>query len=227
MKLISNFIGFVVFSFAAFYLFSISGCFDSDHPMDKLVISKAIENAAPFTIYNTEVQEGKTVKGGLYVQGSVNVPFDISRTKIKPTILAVLKQLREKHPKSEWFVVYLCPGGERACKLGINLGRGEYIDEKITIQYGLLSKEEWIKLEERYKAGEMEFATPDFLKENIFRIGLGISEDYYSYYKENFDAELSYQLVSQKTDSSVQLLKTLRKGLFQYYTYGQEQETIE
>ncbi len=227
MKPLSKTLDYILISFLAMSLFFITGCFDSDHPMDKLISSTTLENAVPFTIYSTEVQEGKSVKGGRRVQASVQVPFNIPREKLKPTTLAALKQIKEQHSKAEWFVVYLYPEGERAGKLGIHLGRGEYLDDKINIKYGLITEKEGINLEKRYKAGEMEYPTPNAIEESIFKIALGISEHHDAYYKENSDSDLSYQLVSQKTETAVETLKTIRNGFLQYYTYGQEQEIIQ
>ncbi len=210
-----------------YFMKDVKSFFHEPSQIERIIDSTPMKKPASFSIYHTEVHEGKAVKGGLYVQGSVKIPFDIPRDKIKPTILAALKKLKRKHPKSEWFVVYLFPEGEKAEKVGISAGRGEYIDGKITIINGLLSGKEWMESAKRYAAGEMAFQTPLSLEESYFKASIGVSEVFDSYYKETSDSDRSYQLASEEIGQPVKVLKLVREKVLQYYSYGQEQEVLE
>lgn len=228
MKLISNLIGFIFFSFVSVYLFSAIGCFDSDHPMDELISSSAIEKAVPFTIYDTEVQEGKNVNGGVYVQGSVNVPFNISWEAVKPTALAALKKLKhQKKPESKWFKVFLVPEGKAGAPLRVSVASAEFENDHITINYNILSAPEMTKLVEKAGNGEEVPDIPTFLTKKHFDAGVIISTGYNELIKLGSDPESAYFQIADELGSDFEKVKLLRSQAINYYTYGQEQETIQ
>ncbi|MCP3941435.1 MAG: hypothetical protein GY710_08135 [Desulfobacteraceae bacterium] len=206
-------------------LFIVIGC--SADPIDKLISSTTLKSAAPFTIYNTEVQKGKNINGGIYVQGSVKVPFDIPRKKIKPTALAALKQLKKQIPNSQWFKLYLVPEGKAGDHLQIDVARAEFVNNQFVINYSTLSATEATKLVQRAANGEAISDIPISLTKTHFDAAVMISIAYNQFYKSSHDPESAYEQAAALLQSDIKTVKKMRSQAMNYYTYGQEQETIK
>lgn len=214
MKLITNLIGFIFFLFSALCLFSISGCLDSDHPLDGLISSANIEGAiTPIKVLNLERQTGKSVEGGQYVQTEISVPFDIKQDQVKPTILSALKEMKKEFPSCHWFVIYLNPSQFKSDRLGslISVAKGEYTDGQINIDYQLpTSKEALIPLSEKE-----------------FKAAVVISATYYPYYKVSRDPDTAYQQTADDLNIPLTTAKELRNRLMDYYGLTREVEVIK
>lgn len=226
MKPIHWIILFAVFFSIGFFQQELMGLFNS-HPMDKLISDKAVEKAVPFTIYDTEIQEGKNINGGIYVQGSVKVPFNITWEAVKPTALAALRQLKTQKPESKWFKAYLIPEGKAGEALQVYVAITEFVNDQIKINYTILSPAEMTKLVERINNGEKVPDIPAFLTEKHFTAAAMISFAYNKFFKETHDPDSAYEQAAGPLGSTPEKIKRLRTQAMNYYVYGQEQEIIQ
>ena len=96
MKRIHWVILFAVFFLVGFFKQELIELFEKPSTLERAIETVSDKPVAAFTIYDVDVQEGKNVNGGIYVQGNVNVPFNITWEAVKPTALAALKQLTEE-----------------------------------------------------------------------------------------------------------------------------------
>lgn len=111
----------------------------SESTIDRLIPPSATKGAlANFSVSEIKVQSGKSVNGGTLVTGSAIVPYDIRRDQVKPTLLAAIKGLKDKHRDCEWIIVYAIPS-QNLKGTGINAGMAEYAGGKIRIDYGVPS----------------------------------------------------------------------------------------
>ena len=114
---------------------AVSSC--TANPLDALVPDSSIKGSLKnFTVTDIQVQTRKAINGGVYVQGTVIVPFDFKKEQVKPTLLAAIKGLKEKYKDCEWIGVFA-----QVAK-GHYAGRAEYAQKKIEINYNILSDDE-------------------------------------------------------------------------------------
>jgi len=226
MKLIRDLIGFIFFSFFTVYMFSISGCFDS-HPIDKLIKDADLAGATEFKLYDTQVQEGKSINGGILVLAKVNVPFNITYAAVRPTALSALKQLKNQYPDSKWFMLWLKPEGKAGRPLNVNVARTEFENDKIILTYEILSPAKMEELLTRAKNGE---EIPNFLpsmEKPVFDLAVRISTAFYKVYKETFDEKASDIHAANEIGITPKEAKIVRSSVVNYYTLGQEHEVIQ
>lgn len=106
-------------------------------PIESLIGASAVKDAvSDIQIESAEQQGGKSVKNSILINVIAVIPFNTPRKQIKPTLLFIIKRVKEQHAHCEWISVSLVP-----CKKGrtINLlmGMGDYKEGCITIRYGV------------------------------------------------------------------------------------------
>jgi hypothetical protein len=118
------------------------GC--SNDPIDKLIPEASLKGSIlNISIFDMETQRGKLVQGGLLINASAKVPYDIKQEEVKPTLLASIRELKKQNKDCEWIIVFLCPDGRK----GVYAGRGEYREGKISIDYGVPSAKQLAEAE--------------------------------------------------------------------------------
>jgi hypothetical protein len=111
--------------------------------IDKKIPDSMLVGAVPNISVDIKEQKGKNVKGGRLLEAIGTVPFDIKKEQIKPTILAVIKAIKQKNPDCEWIAVHLKLAKDLPL---LQAGIAEYKEGNISISYGIPSDkqiEEW------------------------------------------------------------------------------------
>jgi hypothetical protein len=249
-----NTIDIVIFVVVAFFVVVVGARFlvyQERHSIDNLIPSSAVKGGLiNFTVAGVEVQEGKSRNGGMLVMGRVMVPHDIKREQVKPTLLAAIKGLKDKHRKCEWIIVYAVPSYELKGS-STNAGMAEYADGKIKIDYGVPSATQLAA--EVGAAKELDRPDNDPLRlmsKEEFDLAVSVNEAWQDIHlklldeankkamqsranflkvhaQETGDIETKIlKLTSQKMNLPAAKIKSLRKQLIMYYGPFWGNETI-
>jgi hypothetical protein len=105
--------------------------------IDTLIPASRLDGTLPNLQIETSEQTGKSVKGGRLLVSSVAVPYDMRSDQVKPTLLSIIKQIKQKDPSCEWIVVYLVPV-DAALPL-LQAGIGTYKEGRIELRTGIPS----------------------------------------------------------------------------------------
>lgn len=114
------------------------GCSDKDQVDSLIPKTDLMGSCDSVRIFDMETQQAKTIKGGFLIHALAEVPYDIKREQVKPTVLKCIQDLKHKNQGCEWITVFLCANGRK----GIHAGKGEYKEGKIIISYGVPSREQ-------------------------------------------------------------------------------------
>ncbi|MDH5525571.1 MAG: hypothetical protein OEY01_16510 [Desulfobulbaceae bacterium] len=220
-----------------FCLFLLVAC-SSSSTIDKIITPTLVKGAVKnFTLSDIKIQNGKSINGGMLVTAYALVPLDIKREQVKPTLLASIKALKDKHPNCEWIIVYLCPD-PRLKNTGVYAGMGEYAQEKIEITYGIPSKEQL--------ADQVDPSTEDYSRNDLladldfsdwepirpptkeeFNKAIEIDTMIFNVEKKHLVGEdAAYQVVAEKTGRSVKEIRTAKRKLYSYFTVSWGKEAI-
>ena len=121
----------------------------------------------------------------------------------------------------------MIPGGKAGEQLKVDVAQAELVNNKIQINYSILSATEMTKLVERAGKGEEIPDIPVFLTENHFNAAALISVKYNELRKLGSDPVSAYLQTANELGSAPERVKLLHTQAMNYYTLGQEQETIQ
>lgn len=216
----------------------------SENPIDRLIPLSATKGGlANVTVSDIDVQE-KSINGGTLVSGFVAVPHDIKREQVKPTLLAAIKDLKDKYRKCEWIVVFAIPSPELK-GTGIWAGKAEYVEGKIQVDYGIPSAAQIAEpIEKEFKKLHSDYEPVRLMSKEDFdlavavnttwqKIHVGLLDEANKYSGEVYmrkvekisDARL-LKLTSQKMNLPEAKVKSLMHQLGWYYSPLWGNETI-
>lgn len=223
-------------------------CFScAEDPLDGLIPETSLNGSIQkITIFDLKTQRGKVVRGGLLITASVEVPYDIRREQVRPTLLACIKELKKRNRDCEWFNVFLCADG----RVGIYAGRGEYREGTIYISYGIPSNKQLAEAEALREELD-DYVPPKLLSKEEFNLAADLNELYYKYdnilaekdLKEARDGggcnhdvydKLSdsrddrvYEMIAKEVSIPEDTIRKLTRSLGTYYIFAWGSETIQ
>jgi hypothetical protein len=115
-------------------LLSVLSC--TQDPLETLISPDLTKGSLQNLKVDYKLSSNKSVTGGMAIHTTAAVPYDINRDQIRPTLLAGIKAIKQKHPECEWINLFLCPEKESA-GLALYCGRAEYKEGEIGIWYGV------------------------------------------------------------------------------------------
>lgn len=164
-------------------------------------------------------QKGKNVKGGRLLEAIGTVPFDIKKEQIKPTVLAVIKAIKQKNSDCEWIAVNLKLAKDLPL---LQAGIAEYKEGKVFISYGIPSDkqiEEW-----NTNIGKNDLPRLHRPDKKTFDDGARVIKLYYKFNNDpkikKDNVEQLFPLISKESGLPVKNVESLYRHMSNYYFTG-------
>jgi len=216
--------------------------------IERLIPDEEIKGGVEVVIIEMEELSKKSAHGGRLIILKGTVPFDIKRKQVRPTLLATIKKIKHDDPGCEWIVVSLGPNKKLTEKTHF-VGRAEYTEEGIDIQYGIPSDkqmeennaligkkqkgvfgDEYINDSPRlFRPNKKEFEERLRVISVFYRIEAEKRKiaDAEGRYGDYFPEAQLYELISEELNMPINQVKEYVGYVYRYYSPVWDKEKIE